>query len=582
MHIGDRIGDYEILGELGRGGMGRVFRVRNVIADRVEAMKVLLPDLVGRQDLAARFSREIKVLAALNHPNIAALRTALTAGNQLVMIMEYVEGQSLADRIAHGPIGPADALGYIDQVLDALTYAHSRGVVHRDIKPANMMLTRDGTLKLTDFGIARSATDETITIARTTTGSLAYMAPEQVNGETADARSDLYAVGISLYEMVTGRRPFRADSDFQVMLAHLKEPPRPPIELQPSLSPSLNDLILRALAKPPDERFQSADEFRQAIGGMRQATVLPAAAHDDVTRTVAGYAHGPARPAPDRPPAPVDTPGSPAPLGAVPHMNAATIPARQPAATRPGHPLLFVALGAALVIVALVGTGLYLGRAEAGPDRATAPAAAATGVDAHADSAPSGAAADDPVRDPYSAEPATAPPPSGNGAAGEPTLTSPAAEAAGPATPGAAAPAHPPAGPPAPLPPATGRSQPPAAAASGSAPERPGAAGGASEASAAPQPATPADDTELDAIEAELDQLSARAAAVNSSLERLRAQQGRQGLGLRTDMVARLESMRINLARAQEAVDRGDAARAAKFRDTTRRDIEALERFLGQ
>ena len=141
MEAKKRIGDYEILGELGSGGMGRVFRVRNVISDRVEAMKVLLPDLVGRQDLAARFLREIKVLAALNHPNIAALRTALTADNQLVMIMEYVEGQSVADRLAQGPIATADAIKYIDQVLDALSYAHAQGVVHRDIKPANMMLT---------------------------------------------------------------------------------------------------------------------------------------------------------------------------------------------------------------------------------------------------------------------------------------------------------------------------------------------------------------------------------------------------------------------------------------------------------
>ena len=233
MEAKKRIGDYEILGELGSGGMGRVFRVRNVISDRVEAMKVLLPDLVGRQDLAARFLREIKVLAALNHPNIAALRTALTADNQLVMIMEYVEGQSVADRLAQGPIATADAIKYIDQVLDALSYAHAQGVVHRDIKPANMMLTPGGVVKVTDFGIARSAGDQTITVAGTTTGSLSYMSPEQVNGDATDPRSDLYSVGVSLYEMVTGERPFKADSDFAVMLAHLKQAPRPPIELQP-------------------------------------------------------------------------------------------------------------------------------------------------------------------------------------------------------------------------------------------------------------------------------------------------------------------------------------------------------------
>ena len=166
-----RIGDYEILNELGSGGMGRVFRVRNVLSDRIEAMKVLLPDLIGREDLAARFLREIKVLAALNHPNIAALRTALTIDNQLVMIMEYVEGHSLAARLQQGPIAVGDALTYLDQALDALAYAHGQGVVHRDIKPANIMLTPQGIVKLTDFGIARAANDQTLTVAGSTTGS---------------------------------------------------------------------------------------------------------------------------------------------------------------------------------------------------------------------------------------------------------------------------------------------------------------------------------------------------------------------------------------------------------------------------
>src|SRR5262249_34140730 len=139
-----RIGDYEVIGQLGRGGMGSVYRVRHVISDRVEAMKVLLPDLVGREDLAARFQREIKVLAALDHPNIAQLRTALKLENQLVMIMEFVKGQNLAERVKQGRIPTSEALAYIDQVLDALTYAHGQGVIHRDIKPANMMLTPEG------------------------------------------------------------------------------------------------------------------------------------------------------------------------------------------------------------------------------------------------------------------------------------------------------------------------------------------------------------------------------------------------------------------------------------------------------
>src|SRR5450755_1203423 len=169
---GKRIGDYQILNELGSGGMGRVYRVRNVISDRIEAMKVLLPDLAGRQELATRFLREIKLMASLNHPNIAQLRTAFTADNQLVMIMEYVEGTTLAEKLEHGAIPIPDALNYTGQVLSALSYAHQQHIIHRDIKPANIMLTPQGVVKLMDFGIARAGEERNLTMTGTTLGSL--------------------------------------------------------------------------------------------------------------------------------------------------------------------------------------------------------------------------------------------------------------------------------------------------------------------------------------------------------------------------------------------------------------------------
>src|SRR5580692_11574250 len=209
---GQHIGDYEILSILGLGGMGKVYKVRNVISDRIEAMKILLPDLTSNQGLADRFLREIRLLATLNHPNIAALRTALTHENQLVMIMEFVEGETLANRLARAPISTAEAIDFSDQCLSALSYAHKQNIIHRDIKPANMMLTPQGIVKLMDFGIARSGDESTLTMTGTTLGSLGYMSPEQVKGEPTDARSDLYSVGISLYEMATGRRPFVANS----------------------------------------------------------------------------------------------------------------------------------------------------------------------------------------------------------------------------------------------------------------------------------------------------------------------------------------------------------------------------------
>jgi len=262
---GARKGDYLILGTLGAGGMGKVYKVRNTLSDRVEAMKVLLPDLSEQQELADRFLREIKVLASLHHPNIAELRTALTIGNQLVMIMEYVEGTTLASRLQQGDMRYADALACFDQVLAALSCAHSQRIVHRDIKPANIMLAPYGIVKLMDFGIARSGNDMGLTMTGTTLGSVAYMSPEQVRCEPLDGRSDLYSVGVSLYETITGQRPYVSDNNFEVMQAHLQVPPTPPIDLKPDIPPGLNQLILMAMAKNPAQRFQTADAMRGAL-----------------------------------------------------------------------------------------------------------------------------------------------------------------------------------------------------------------------------------------------------------------------------------------------------------------------------
>ena len=355
-----RIGDYQILNELGSGGMGRVYRVRNVISDRIEAMKVLLPDLAGRQELATRFLREIKLMASLNHPNIAQLRTAFTADNQLVMIMEYVEGTTLADRLEHGPIPVPEALNYIGQVLNALSYAHHQHVIHRDIKPANIMVTPEGVVKLMDFGIARAGDGHSLTMTGTTLGSFGYMSPEQVKGEATDARSDLYSVGVSLYEMVTGQRPFRADSDFSLMTAHVRELPKPPLELQPGISPALNEIILMAIAKDPAQRFQSAEAFANALSSVRAAasaanaaalsaseastaecTILPSIPANPPKQPVT-----PVRPMADAKPTPVSVPA--------PILPACAFTGRSRG--------LYMALGALIVLAVLVAGGIYLPR----------------------------------------------------------------------------------------------------------------------------------------------------------------------------------------------------------------------------
>jgi len=265
-NVGDTIGDYQIIGVLGAGGMGKVYKVRNTISDRVEAMKVLLPNLAAEPELADRFIREIKLVASLDHPNIASLHTALRLENQLLMLMEFVEGATLEDRLKQGPLPVGQAVGCIDQVLAALHYAHGRGIIHRDIKPANMMLTSEGKVKLMDFGIAKASADRRLTMTGTTLGSLYYMSPEQIKGSaTLDGRADLYSVGVSLYELVTGQRPFKGDSDYSIMVAHLEQEPAPPVQVDPRLPQVLSDLILTAIQKDPGKRFQTAQVFRAAL-----------------------------------------------------------------------------------------------------------------------------------------------------------------------------------------------------------------------------------------------------------------------------------------------------------------------------
>ncbi len=273
LDVGQTIGDYEILSLLGRGGMGKVFKVRNVISDRIEAMKVLLPDVDATPDLAERFLREIKLVATLDHPNIAGLRTALRSGTQMLMIMEYVDGQPLdqlpnKDQIQPNPPDPRRAVHLIIQVLAALSYAHQRGVIHRDVKPSNVLVRPDHTVKLTDFGIASRAGDPRLTGPGMALGSLYYMSPEQIKAFPVDARSDIYSVGVTLYEIVTGRRPVQGDSLFSIMAAHLQQIPVPPIHLMPHIPPELSLIIERSLQKSPDDRFQSAEDFRTALSNV--------------------------------------------------------------------------------------------------------------------------------------------------------------------------------------------------------------------------------------------------------------------------------------------------------------------------
>lgn len=251
---------------LGAGGMGAVYQVHHLISDRVEAMKVLLPDLASRPDLAERFVREIRLQASLSHPHIASLHNALRLENQLLMVMEFIDGETLADIIRRVRLSPAQAVDIMCQTLDALDYAHYRGVIHRDVKPSNIMLTQRGVVKLMDFGIARGARELTmLTQAGAAIGSMYYMAPEQITGDAVDHRADIYSAAATLYELLTGQRPIRGGSAAEVMDAQLCQLPESPRVLNPSVSDELARATLKGLEKSPALRYQTAGEFRAEL-----------------------------------------------------------------------------------------------------------------------------------------------------------------------------------------------------------------------------------------------------------------------------------------------------------------------------
>jgi eukaryotic-like serine/threonine-protein kinase len=526
LEVGSTIGDYQVIGILGAGGMGQVYQVRNLISDRVEAMKVLLPDLAQNAELADRFLREIKVHASLEHPNIAMLHSAVRVDNQLLMLMEFVEGITLEQKLKNGPLPVAEAVEYTRQALAALDYAHTRGVIHRDIKPANMMLTSGGVVKLMDFGIAKSATDRRLTMTGTTIGSLYYMSPEQIRGEASlDGRSDLYSVGVSLYELVTGRHPFDGDSQFAIMSAHLEKNPVPPIELDPKLPSALNEVILMSVLKDPSARFQTAGAFRNALGSV----VVPAP-----------------------------------PPQALPTKTMQPPPA-EAAAPQRSRRGLWMALGAVAAVLAAIAV------IEFPPHKGTSAAPQGGPIP----TAPAQQPPAQPVQQPATAPPPTQTVPSPAAAVPQIIPDKPRVQTQQPARQQAAAPARQPAAS-SPAPheqqqPAQTAQQPPTQAAPPPQPQ------------SQPQTAAPAVNAgQIEEAREQFMKLDVRANGIRSSLSTLQQQQAAEGRNLNAKFTGPANLMDNYMSAAHTAIERGDLAAAKSYMEKAELAIGRLEKDLNR
>jgi len=274
---GTRLGPYEILSPIGNGGMGEVYKARDTRLDRTIAVKVLTPALAADVQFRERFDREARAISRFDHPHICALYDVGDQDGTAYLVMQYLEGETLADRLAKGPLPLAQALTIATEIASALDRAHRAGIIHRDLKPGNIMLTRSGA-KLLDFGLAKSLgvfvagsestlgpTTPAVTAQGVVLGTFQYMAPEQIEGREADARSDIFAFGVVIYEMVTGAKAFSGMTHASLISSILKDEPRPVNELQPQTPPLLDHIVSRCLAKDPDERWQSAGDLTREL-----------------------------------------------------------------------------------------------------------------------------------------------------------------------------------------------------------------------------------------------------------------------------------------------------------------------------
>ena len=285
---GTRLGPYEILAPLGEGGMGKVYKARDTRLDRLAAIKLLQADVADRPEVRERFEREARTVASLNHPHICTLYDVGHHGNVDFLVMEYLEGETLARRLESGPLPLEDVLRYATEIADALDKAHSKGVIHRDLKPANIMLTTTGS-KLLDFGLAKLRREadpfavlvgvplpaDTISTPGAVLGTLSYMAPEQLEGREVDARTDIFAFGTVVHEMLTGKKAFEGQAGASVIAAILKETPPAPRQSNPEVPAELERIVTKMMAKDPDERYATAADVLSDLRALDRSLGKP-------------------------------------------------------------------------------------------------------------------------------------------------------------------------------------------------------------------------------------------------------------------------------------------------------------------
>ena len=537
--VGQQVANFRIIEKLGEGGMGVVYKGMDVHLDRPVAIKMLSPDLSRNPEIVERFRTEARAQANLNHVNLATLYAFLVHEGNAFIAMEFVEGENFEQLLRRrGPLPVEDAVPWFKQALLGVGAAHRMGIVHRDIKPTNLMLNRQGIVKVMDFGIAKVVGARGTTRTGMQLGTPAYMSPEQIQGRQIDVRTDIYALGITLYQMLSGHVPFEEGSDFDIMRHQVSTPPPPMIDLHPYAPVQYQNVVTKAIAKNPDDRYRSVEEFGAALEHPESlASTLAATMVEVPKRTVLESTSGNTFAAAVAP-APSSTP-TPSPVLTFPPSPVPIMPGRSSLNSR-------YLIAAAIVVIAavLLGVVLFARKPSAAPIASVGGSANAalpqpqvemtsSGTLNPSASLPGGVSAGGSSQQQASSHTQQNIQESPKGKTRTVASNRTASE--------------------------QGNTQPPQ-----------------------PPPAPAVDPKLLRDLETEQEQLYSRAAAVEGSLDTLEHQMQQSGLGLRGDMVAARNSMRNDLQQAKQAIDGQDTNRARHYLDLTHKDVEKLEGFLGR